>query len=87
MGPGLRRDDDADDHSVMPTSSPAAVTSGPPKFPGLSAASLWITLSISRPGVGAQRATDRADRSRGGRRALEAERVADPMTTPPTRSR
>ena len=25
------------------------MTSGPPEFPGLSAASVWITLSISRP--------------------------------------
>ena len=34
---------------LMPTTSPAAVTSGPPELPGLSAASVWITLSISRP--------------------------------------
>jgi hypothetical protein len=34
---------------LMPTTSPAAVTSGPPEFPGLSAASVWMTLSISRP--------------------------------------
>ncbi len=34
---------------LMPTTSPAALTSGPPELPGLSAASVWITLSISRP--------------------------------------
>src|SRR5687768_9331158 len=32
-----------------PTTSPREVTSGPPEFPGFSAASVWITLSISRP--------------------------------------
>ena len=34
---------------LMPTTSPAAVTNGPPELPGFSAASVWITLSISRP--------------------------------------
>ncbi len=34
---------------LMPTTSPDEVTSGPPELPGLSAASVWITLSISRP--------------------------------------
>ena len=61
---------------LMPTTSPAAVTSGPPEFPGLSAASVWMTLSISRPGARAQRAAERAD-DPGGDRALKAERVAD----------
>jgi len=32
-----------------PWTDAAAVTSGPPELPGLSAASVWITLSISRP--------------------------------------
>ena len=34
---------------LMPTTSPEAATSGPPELPGLSAASVWITLSINRP--------------------------------------
>ncbi len=34
---------------LMPTTSPAAVTNGPPELPGFNAASVWITLSISRP--------------------------------------
>jgi hypothetical protein len=34
---------------LMPTTSPALETSGPPELPGLSAASVWITSSISRP--------------------------------------
>ena len=32
-----------------PTTSPWEETSGPPELPGLSAASVWITSSISRP--------------------------------------
>ena len=32
-----------------PTTSPCDDTSGPPELPGLSAASVWITSSISRP--------------------------------------
>ena len=34
---------------LMPTTSPCEDTSGPPELPGLSAASVWITSSISRP--------------------------------------
>src|SRR5213593_3737844 len=34
---------------LMPTTSPWEDTSGPPELPGLSAASVWITSSISRP--------------------------------------
>ncbi len=34
---------------LMPTTSPAEVTSGPPELPGLRAASVWMTLSMSRP--------------------------------------
>ena len=34
---------------LIPTTSPALVTSGPPEFPGFSAASVWIRCSISRP--------------------------------------
>src|SRR6266581_3740282 len=32
-----------------PITSPREVTSGPPELPGLSAASVWTTSSISRP--------------------------------------
>lgn len=32
-----------------PTTSTALVTSGPPEFPGLSDASVWMTSSISVP--------------------------------------
>ena len=61
---------DADDLAVR------ASTSGPPELPGLSAASVWITSSISRPDA-------RAASGRAPRRTpvvtvdLEAERVAD----------
>ena len=41
---------------LMPTTSPAADTSGPPELPGLSAASVWMTSSIRRP------LRDRSDR-------------------------
>ena len=34
---------------LMPMTSPREDTSGPPELPGLSAASVWITSSISRP--------------------------------------
>ena len=34
---------------LMPTMRPAPSTSGPPEFPGFSGASVWITLSTSRP--------------------------------------
>src|SRR5215471_5682258 len=34
---------------LMPTTSPWEDTSGPPELPGLSAASVWITSSMSRP--------------------------------------
>ena len=34
---------------LMPITSPREETSGPPELPGLSAASVWITSSISRP--------------------------------------
>jgi hypothetical protein len=34
---------------LMPITSPREDTSGPPELPGLSAASVWITSSISRP--------------------------------------
>jgi len=34
---------------LTPITSPCELTSGPPELPGLSAASVWITSSISRP--------------------------------------
>ena len=34
---------------LMPITSPAEETSGPPELPGLRAASVWITSPISRP--------------------------------------
>ena len=61
---------------LTPMTRPRASTSGPPELPGLSAASVWMTLSIRRPGLRAQRAAERADDARGDR-ALEAVRVAD----------
>ena len=45
---------------LMPTTSPREDTSGPPELPGLSAASVWITSSISRP-VRARRERPSAD--------------------------
>ncbi len=34
---------------LTPITRPAESSSGPPEFPGLMAASVWITLVISRP--------------------------------------
>ena len=34
---------------LIPTTRPRASSSGPPELPGLSAASVWITLSIRNP--------------------------------------
>ena len=34
---------------LTPITSPRELTSGPPEFPGLSAASVWMMSSISRP--------------------------------------
>ena len=34
---------------LMPITRPRESTSGPPELPGLSAASVWITPSMSRP--------------------------------------
>src|SRR2546426_943105 len=36
---------------LTPMTSPREFTKGPPELPGLSAASVWMTLSISRPDV------------------------------------
>ena len=61
---------------LTPMTSPRAVTRGPPELPGFSAASVWITLSMSRPDC------ERSDRPDGAHhacrhRALESEGVAD----------
>src|SRR3974377_998993 len=66
---------------LMPTTSPRVDTSGPPELPGLSAASVCTTSSISRP------LEARRERRRGGAREprehprrdgeLESQRIAD----------
>ena len=61
---------------LMPTTSPREETSGPPELPGLSAASVWITSSISRP------LRERSERPSAETTPvvtveLEAERIAD----------
>ncbi len=61
---------------LMPTTSPCEATSGPPELPGLSAASVWITSSIRRPDLRAQRTAERGDHARGDGR-FKAERIAD----------
>ena len=61
---------------LMPITSPREDTSGPPELPGLSAASVWMTSSIMRPGGRAQRAPQRGNHARG-HRGLEAKRIAD----------
>ena len=61
---------------LMPITSPREETSGPPELPGLSAASVWITSSIRRPVLRAQRTAERRDDA-GGHRRLEAQRIAD----------
>ena len=64
---------------LTPTTRPRPSASAPPELPGLSAASVWITLSITRDAAaarGRQRAPERRDDA-GGHRALEAVRVAD----------
>ena len=44
---------------LMPITSPREDTSGPPELPGLSAASVWMTSSISRPLRARKRAAER----------------------------
>ena len=64
---------------LIPTTRPRPSASAPPEFPGLSAASVWITLSTTRtfaPGAGRQRAAEGRDDA-GRDRAGEAVRVAD----------
>jgi len=61
---------------LMPTTSPCEDTSGPPELPGLRAASVWITSSISRPDWARSERPKRRDHA-GGDRGLETKRVAD----------
>ena len=61
---------------LTPTTSPRELTRGPPELPGLRAASVWMTSSISRPLSAAQRPAQGADHA-GRHRRLEAEGVAD----------
>jgi hypothetical protein len=60
----------------MPITSPPAETSGSPELPRLSAASVWMTSSISLPTAGAQRAPERRDDA-GSNGRFEAQRIAD----------
>ena len=56
----------------IPMTSPRDDTSGPPELPGLSAASVWITSSISLP------VRERKDRPSADRHCrLEAKRIAN----------
>jgi len=50
-----------------PTTFPRPLTSGPPELPGLSAASVWMMLSINRPDRDRERAPERADHADGHR--------------------
>ena len=61
---------------LMPITRPRLSSSGPPLLPGLSAASVWITLSTRWPVMLRKRAAQRADHA-GGHRRVEAERAAD----------
>ena len=68
----------AADHRGVDADHPAVAVrpSAPPELPGLSGASVWMTLSISRPLGDRKRAAERADDA-GGHGCLEAQRVAD----------
>jgi len=63
-----------DDAVFTADHGPRESTKGPPELPGLSAASVWMTSSISRPvsHAGSVQGTDDAGRDR----VLEAERIA-----------
>ena len=61
---------------LMPTTSPREETSGPPELPGLSAASVWMMSSISRP-LRARKERPSADTTPVVTVEFEAERVAD----------
>ena len=61
---------------LMPTTRPRLSSSGPPLLPGLSAASVWITLSTRCP-VMLRRLRPSALTTPGGHGRVEAERAAD----------
>ena len=61
---------------LMPTTSPREDTSGPPELPGLSAASVWITSSMSRPLL-ERNERPSADTTPVVTVEFEAERIAD----------
>ena len=61
---------------LMPTTSPREDTNGPPELPGLSAASVWITSSISRP-VEARSERPSAETTPVVTVEFETERIAD----------
>ena len=61
---------------LMPISSPLELTSAPPEFPWLMAASVWMTSPRVFPSHRDRPVSLRADHAHGDR-ALEAQRVAD----------
>ena len=67
----------------MPMTSPRESTSGPPELPGLRAASVWMTLSISAA-AGARSAAAQGADDAGGDGELEAERLPMAMASWPT---
>ena len=69
----LRRQDD---RRVHPDDLAARLTSGPPELPGLRAASVWMTSSISLPDRDRKGVPKRLHDA-GGDRALKSQRIAD----------
>ena len=61
----------------MPTTWPAALTSGPPELPGLMAASVWIRPSRETPSAVEAAVLGRDDAAGDGGLAAEVEGVAD----------
>ena len=61
---------------LIPITRACESASAPPELPGLSAASVWITLSTTRPARNGQRAAERRDDA-GGHRSAESERASD----------
>ena len=61
----------------MPTTWPAALTSGPPELPGLMAASVWMRPSSVTPSAVEVAVLGRHDPAGDGRLAAEVEGVAD----------
>ena len=61
---------------TIPTTWPWRLTSGPPEFPGLTAASNWISPVRVRPVADLERAVEARDHA-GGEAVDQAQRVAD----------